>query len=91
MLEEQCKSWMGITSVAVYWPLIFFQANNTENLEGAKKTVNEFHQRIEQMGEPYAVNIATFETYFAFRPTVPSRETVNCQKQLQRPEAVGLL
>lgn len=51
MLEEQCKSWMGITSVAVYWPLIFFQSNNTENLEGAKVTVHEFHQRMEVMGE----------------------------------------
>lgn len=51
MLEEQCKSWMGITSVAVYWPLICFQPNNTENLEGAKQTVQEFHQKMENMGK----------------------------------------
>lgn len=50
MLEEQCKSWMGITSVAVYWPLICFQPNNTENLEGAKQTVLEFHQKMEAAG-----------------------------------------
>ena len=51
MLEEQCKSWMGITSVAVYWPLIYFQSNNTENLEGAKVTVQAFHAKMEQQGK----------------------------------------
>ena len=52
MLEEQCKTWGGITSVAVYWPLIYFQANNTENLREAQATVKAFHERMEQMGEP---------------------------------------
>ena len=55
MLEEQCKSWMGITSVAVYWPLIYFQSNNTENLEGAKVTVEAFHVKMEQQGEMAAL------------------------------------
>ena len=51
MLEEQCKTWMGITSVAVYWPLIYFQPNNTENLNEAKLEVQAFHQKMEALGK----------------------------------------
>ena len=50
MLQEQCKSWMGITSVAVYWPLICFQPNNTANLDEAIGTVKQFHQQMEAAG-----------------------------------------
>ena len=41
---------MGITSVAVYWPLIYFQPNNTANLEEAKETVQKFHDKMENLG-----------------------------------------
>lgn len=50
MLEEQCRTWTGITSVAVYWPLIYFQPNNTANLEEAKVTVRQFHDKMENLG-----------------------------------------
>ncbi len=63
MLEEQCKSWMGITSVAVYWPLICFQPNNTENLEGAKQTVQQFHQQMEAAGS-YLLTCSHTSTLF---------------------------
>jgi len=52
MLQEQCKSWMGITSVAVYWPLICFQPNNTANLAEAISTVKLFHQQLVAAGTP---------------------------------------
>jgi hypothetical protein len=51
MLQEQCKSWMGITSVAVYWPLICFQPNNTANLAEAISTVKLFHQQMDAAGK----------------------------------------
>ena len=50
MLREQCKSWMGITSVAVYWPLMFFQPNNTASLREAINTVQDFHRALEGEG-----------------------------------------
>ena len=50
MLREQCKSWNGITSVAVYWPLMYFQPNNTESLRDAVNTVQAFHQSMEAEG-----------------------------------------
>ena len=51
MLEEQCKTWGGISSVAVYWPLIFFQSNNTEDLRAAEETAKKFHDRMEAAGQ----------------------------------------
>ncbi|KAK9796664.1 hypothetical protein WJX73_002272 [Symbiochloris irregularis] len=50
MLREQCKSWLGITSVAVYWPLMFFQANNTDSIKAAVDTVQQFHTALEAEG-----------------------------------------
>lgn len=50
MLREQCRTWMGITSVAVYWPLMYFQQNNTQSLQDAVNTVQAFHQSMEAEG-----------------------------------------
>lgn len=47
MLREQCRTWMGITSVAIYWPLMYFQQNNTESLQDAINTVQSFHESME--------------------------------------------
>lgn len=50
MLREQCRTWMGITSVAIYWPLMYFQQNNTESLQDAINTVQSFHESMEAEG-----------------------------------------
>ena len=51
MLREQCKSWMGITSVAVYFPLIYFQPDNDQRLQEAISTVKQWHTSMEAEGE----------------------------------------
>ena len=63
MLQEQCKSWMGITSVAVYWPLICFQPNNTANLDEAIGTVKQFHQQMEAAGGILAIALRLLLQY----------------------------
>ena len=50
MLREQCKSWMGMTSVAVYFPLIYFQADNEQRLQEAIATVQRWHTDMEAEG-----------------------------------------
>ena len=48
MLEEQCNTWGGITSVAVYLPLIYFQASNGNKLQEAISHVEDFHEQIDR-------------------------------------------
>ena len=48
MLEEQCNTWGGITSVAVYLPLIYFQASNAKKLQEAISHVEDFHEQIDR-------------------------------------------
>ena len=48
MLEEQCNTWGGITSVAVYLPLIYFQASNDKKLQEAISHVEDFHEQIDR-------------------------------------------
>lgn len=48
MLEEQCNTWGGITSVAVYFPLIYFQASNADKLREAVTHVENFHEQIDR-------------------------------------------
>ena len=48
MLEEQCNTWGGITSVAVYLPLIYFQASNGKKLQEAISHVEDFHEQIDR-------------------------------------------
>ena len=50
MLKEQCKSWTGATSVAVYWPLIYFQPDNDQRLKEAIQTVTQWHTAMEAEG-----------------------------------------
>ena len=50
MLREQCKSWTGMTSVAVYFPLIFFQPDNEQRLQEAIATVQKWHADMEAEG-----------------------------------------
>ena len=50
MLKEQCKSWTGVTSVAVYWPLIYFQPDNDQRLKEAIQTVTQWHTAMEAEG-----------------------------------------
>ena len=49
MLEEQCNTWGGITSVAVYLPLIYFQASNDKKLQEAISHVEDFHEQIDRI------------------------------------------
>ena len=48
MLEEQCNTWGGITSVAVYLPLVYFQASNDNKLREAISHVENFHEQIDR-------------------------------------------
>lgn len=48
MLEEQCNTWQGITSVAVYYPLYIFQNTNADRLREAITTVESFHEQIDR-------------------------------------------
>ena len=48
MLEEQCNTWGGITSVAVYLPLVYFQAINDNKLREAISHVENFHEQIDR-------------------------------------------
>jgi hypothetical protein len=48
MLEEQCNTWQGITSVAVYYPLYIFQSTNADRLREAITTVENFHEQIDR-------------------------------------------
>ncbi len=48
MLEEQCNTWGGITSVAVYFPLIYFQPSNADKLREAITHVENFHEQIDR-------------------------------------------
>ena len=48
MLEEQCNTWGGITSVAVYLPLVYFQAANDKKLQEAISHVEDFHEQIDR-------------------------------------------
>lgn len=48
MLEEQCNTWQGITSVAVYYPLYIFQNTNADRLREAITTVENFHEQIDR-------------------------------------------
>lgn len=48
MLEEQCNTWGGITSVAVYLPLIYFQSANDKKLQEAISHVEDFHEQIDR-------------------------------------------
>lgn len=48
MLEEQCNTWGGITSAAVYLPLIYFQASNDKKLQEAISHVEDFHEQIDR-------------------------------------------
>ncbi|KAK9825605.1 hypothetical protein WJX74_010038 [Apatococcus lobatus] len=50
MLEAQCRSWSGLTSVAIYWPLFFFDPTNTEKLTTAIAETRAFHKRMEAEG-----------------------------------------
>lgn len=52
MLEAQCQNWGGVTSVAMYWPLLFVQGEvtNAAELTEAKATIQEFHERMEIEG-----------------------------------------
>ena len=53
MLEEQCNTWGGITSVAVYLPLVYFQSSNDKKLQEAISHVEDFHEQIDRThGEP---------------------------------------
>ena len=55
MLEEQCNTWGGITSVAVYLPLVYFQSSNDKKLQEAISHVEDFHEQIDRThGEPYS-------------------------------------
>lgn len=48
MLEEQCNTWGGITSVAVYLPLVYFQSSNDDKLREAISHVENFHEQIDR-------------------------------------------
>lgn len=48
MLEEQCNTWQGITSVAVYFPLFIFHSDNADRLREAITTVENFHEQIDR-------------------------------------------
>ncbi len=48
MLEEQCNTWGGITSVAVYLPLVYFQSVNDKKLQEAISHVEDFHEQIDR-------------------------------------------
>ena len=48
MLEEQCNTWGGITSVAVYLPLVYFQPANDKKLQEAISHVEDFHEQIDR-------------------------------------------
>lgn len=52
MLEAQCGNWGGVTSVAMYWPLLFVQGNvtNAAELVEAKAAIQAFHDRMEVEG-----------------------------------------
>lgn len=50
MLEAQCRSWSGLSSVAIYWPLFFFDPTNTEKLTTAIAETKAFHKRMEAEG-----------------------------------------
>lgn len=52
MLEAQCRAWSGLTSVAIYWPLFFFDPTNTDKLSTAIAETKAFHKRMEAEGEP---------------------------------------
>jgi hypothetical protein len=48
MLEQQCSTWGGIISVAVYFPLIYFQSANADKLREAITRVENFHEQIDR-------------------------------------------
>ncbi|CAL5227189.1 g10104 [Coccomyxa viridis] len=48
MLEEQCNTWGGVTSVAVYLPLVYFQSANDKKLQEAISHVEDFHEQIDR-------------------------------------------
>ena len=48
MLEQQCSTWGGVISVAVYFPLIYFQSANADKLREAITHVENFHEQIDR-------------------------------------------
>lgn len=52
MLEAQCQNWGGVTSVAMYWPLLVTdgEVTNTAELLEAIRTLQMFHERMESGG-----------------------------------------
>lgn len=52
MLEAQCQNWGGVTSVAMYWPLLVTEGEvtNAAELLEAMTTLQTFHERMESEG-----------------------------------------
>lgn len=48
MIEEMCNTWGGIISLAVYFPLVYFQPNNGDKLREAITHVENFHEQIDR-------------------------------------------
>ena len=52
MLEAQCQNWGGITSVAIYWPLLVVggEVTNSAGTVEAMTTLQAFHERMQSNG-----------------------------------------
>ena len=50
MLEAQCAAWGGVTSAAVYWPLLLVDrkpAANAGDVRLAKEAIHALHERMD--------------------------------------------
>ena len=53
MLEAQCAAWGGVTSAAIYWPLLLVvgkPAINPEDVQQAKEAIKALHERMDTTG-----------------------------------------
>ncbi len=53
MLEAQCAAWGGVTSAAIYWPLLLVDgkpAVNADDVHRAKETIQALHKKMDATG-----------------------------------------